>query len=172
MTIHASEDALRQFYSGERHRNRTRADFRFVANTLAHLERALKHAVEYGARGAVVERDPVGFAHLSQDFRLAEQHGVETSRDTKQMVHRIAIAMTIKRTVQLGCRQLVKRRQEQLDSAAAIRSQLARNAIEFTAIASGEHQCLFQNAARTELVGGLTGLLDAECHALAQLDRS
>ncbi len=72
MTIHPPENALREFYSCERHRNRPRANLRLVTNALTHLERALKHSVEYRTCGAVVERDPVGFAHLSQDFRFAQ----------------------------------------------------------------------------------------------------
>ncbi len=83
------------------------------------------------------------------------------------MVHRIAIAVAIKRIIQFRRRQLVKRREEQLDGAAAVRGQLAGNTVKFTAIASGKHQRLFQNAARTKLVRGLASLLDAERHALA-----
>jgi hypothetical protein len=106
----------------------------------------------------VIERDPGGFAHLSPDFRFAAQHGIKASRNAKQMVHRTAIAVAIKRIIQLGRRQLVKRREEQLDRSDAIRRQFAGNTVQFTAIESGKHPASFQNAARTKLVGGRTSL--------------
>src|SRR6202790_2050497 len=95
MIVHAAEDALRQLYPGERDRNRPRADLCLVANAFTHLERTLEHAVQYRASRAVIESDSVGFAHLSENFRFAQQHGVKARRDTKQMVHRTAIAVAI-----------------------------------------------------------------------------
>src|ERR1700687_4301080 len=87
------------------------------------------------------------------------------------MLHRAAIPVTVKRTVQLGRRQLVKRREKQLHRAGTVGSKLAGNAVKFAAVASGKDQRFFQDSSRTQLVGGFARLLDTERDALAQLDR-
>ena len=46
-----------------------------------------------------------------------------------------------------------------------------RHAVQFAAIAGGEDQRLRENAARTQLLGGLARLFGRERDALAQLDR-
>src|SRR5260370_37871337 len=88
------------------------------------------------------------------------------------MVKRAAIAVTVERTVQFSRRQLVERREEPLHRARAVVSKLAGYAVKFAAVAGGKDQRLFQDSARTQLVGGFARLLDAECDALSQLDGS
>src|SRR3977135_757522 len=171
MIIQLAKDALGQFYARERYRNRPRADLRLVANALAHLQSALEHAVENWAGCAVVASNPVGLANLPEDFGFPQQHGIEPGRDAKQMVHRAAVPVPVQRTIQGSRRQLVKRCEEQLHRAGAIRGQLAGDAVKFAPVAGGKYQRFIQNSARTQLVGGLARLLHAERDPLAPLDR-
>ena len=74
---------------------------RFVAYAFSYFQRGLKHAVEDRPRFAAVERDLVGVAHLAQNFRFAEQHGIEPRRDAEQMPHGVAVAMPVERAIQV-----------------------------------------------------------------------
>ena len=70
---------------------------------------------------------------------------------------------------------LVEGSQKKLDGPSAVFRGLRRrfrgNAVEFAAIARGEHQRLGKNAARTQLFRGQASVLARERNALAQLDR-
>ena len=171
MSIQLAEDALGEFYAREGHRNGPRADLRLRSDALAHFESALKHAVEHGARCAVIERDPVGVAHLAQDFGFAQQHGVEPRRDAKQMAHRMAVPVPVERSIQFTGRKLVERCQEQFHRAGAVGREFAGNAVQFAAVAGRKHQRFFEDAARTQLFGGFASLFGAERDALAQRNR-
>jgi hypothetical protein len=45
-----------------------------------------------------------------------------------------------------------------------------RDAVDFAAVAGGENEGFFEEAARAEFVGGAAGLLGGEGEALAELD--
>ena len=122
-------------------------NLRFVAHALAHFESGLEHAVQHRPRFAVVERDLIGVAHLAQDFRFAQQHGIEPGRHAKQMAHGVAVPMAVQRAVQFAERKLVEGGEEEFHGAGAIRGKFARHAVEFTAIAGRKDQRFFEDAA-------------------------
>ena len=171
MIIQLSENTLGKLYAGKRHRNWTGAQFRFVANALAHFQSGLKHAVEDRARFAPIQRNLVGVAHLAQNFRFPEQHRIEPCRDAEQVPHGAAVPVPVERAIQLGEGKLVEGRHEQFHRARAIRRVLAGYTVEFAAIAGRENQRFLKDAARTQLFGGFAGLLRRESEALPQIDR-
>ena len=65
MGIQLAEDSLSKLHASEGHRDGPRSDFRLRANALADFESPLKHPLEHRTRRAMVQRDAVGFAHLS-----------------------------------------------------------------------------------------------------------
>ena len=137
-----------------------------------YFQSSLEHAVEHGAGFAVVQRDLVGIANLAQNFRFAQQHGIEPRRDTKQMPHGVAVPMAVERAIQFNGGKLVEGRDEQFHRAGAVRRDFARDAVQFAAIARRKNQRFFEDTARTQLLGGFARLLGSESDALSQLDRS
>ena len=49
---------------------------------------------------AVIERDAIRFAHLPQNFRLAQHHRIQARRNAKQVPHRLAIAPPVQAAAQ------------------------------------------------------------------------
>src|SRR6202035_3784063 len=97
MIIQLAEYTLGQFYSRKRHRNRPRAKLRFVAHAFSYFQSGLEHAVQDRAGFAAVQRNLVRIAHLPEDFRFAEQHGIEPRGDAEQMPHGVAVTMPVER---------------------------------------------------------------------------
>ncbi len=173
--LQTAENALGQLDSGEGDRHGPGADLGLGAHALAHFEGALEHAVEHRTGAAMVEGDAIGLAHLSQNFGLAQHHGVQASGDAEEVAHGFAIVPAVEAVAE-GCGlDLVECGQEKLDGPGAVlcrlRGRFRGNAVEFAAIARGEHQRLGKNAARTQLFRGQASVLARERNALAQLDR-
>ena len=169
--VQLAENAFGKFHAGKRHGNRTRAEFRFVAHALAHLEGRLKHAIEHRPGLAAVQRNLVGVANLSQNLRFAQQHRIQAGRYAEEMAHGVAVTMAVQRAVELAQRKLVERGDEQFDGAGAVNGVFARHSVEFAAIARRKDQRFLKNAARTQLFRGFPRLLGSERHALAHFDR-
>ena len=169
--VQLAENPFRKFHPRKCNRNGPRAEFRFVPDALAHFKSGLEHAIEYGTGFATVKSDLVSIAYLAQNFRLAEQHGIEPGCDSEQVPHGMTVPVAIQRAIQFIERKLVEGRDEQFHGAGAIRGVLAWNAVEFAAIARGKHQRFLEDAARTQLTGGFARLLWRECDTLPQIDR-
>ncbi len=88
------------------------------------------------------------------------------------MADGVAIVVVIERTAQQIRANFVKFAEKRRETGGAFVRSLRRDAIDFAAIAGGEDECFFQDAAGTQLSGGATGLIGGERDAFAHLYRS
>ena len=81
-----------------RHRNNVGSDARVAAHLLRHCKRALEELVEEHSERAGRLRDANRLLHLTEDLRLADDHGVEAGGDAKRMPH----GFTLGESVEVG----------------------------------------------------------------------
>ncbi len=170
--VQLAENTLGQFHSGRTPRKPAARRVPFPLRTrLPDFESALEHAVEDGSGFAVIESDLVGVAHLSQNFRFAEQHRIEPRGNAEQMAHGMAVPVPVERAVQFVERKLMEGREEQFHCAGAVCRILARHAVQFAAIARRKDQRFLEDSSRTQAVRRLPAPARRESEALAQIDR-
>jgi hypothetical protein len=165
-----AEDALGKFYSGGGYGHRARAQFSFGADALAGFEGALEEAIEDGAGGAVFVGDAVGFSDLAEDFGFAEEKRIEPGGNAEEMANSGAVVMVIEDAVEGVGANGMEFAEEGREAGGALVRGFRRDAVDFAAIAGGEDQGFFEEAAGTELVGGAASLLGGEGDALAELE--
>ena len=116
----------------------------------------------------MIERLIVRGPQLTQNFRLAQQHGIQARRDAKQMADGIRPLPAIKAAFQFVIRNFVERSEIFFHRFGGGRREISRHAIQFAAIAGGEHHSLFQDPAFFQFVRGLQSLLRSKNNSLAQ----
>ncbi len=166
------EDTLGKFYARQGDGHRSRADLGLRAHPLPHLERALECAIQQRPGRAIFERLTIGAAKLPQNFRLAQQHGIEPGGDAEEMAQCVRHRPAIDAAVDFRARDSVIRREKFFESFRDWRASLVGNAVQFAAIARREDDRFFQNSLPAKLSGGVQGLLLREGDALAQFNRS
>ena len=165
-----AEDALGEFYAGGGDGHGARAEFGFGADALADFERALEQTIEDGAGGALFVGEAIGFADLAEDFGFAEEHGVEPGGDAEKMADGVAIVVMIERAGENVGADGVKFAEERGEPGEAVVRRFGRNAVDFAAIAGGEDQRFFEDAAGAEFVSGAARLFGGERHPFAHLN--
>ena len=71
------------------------ADLGLGADSLGHREGALQERFERRGDGAGLARDGVGLLDLTEDLRLADDHGVERAGDAEEMADGLALAKLV-----------------------------------------------------------------------------
>ena len=112
----------------------------------------------------------VGVANLADDFGFAEEHGVQPGGDAEKMADGVAIVVMIKRADEDFGADSVEFAEECGDGSKAVLRGLGRNAVDFAAIAGGEDERFFEDAAGAEFVGGTARLLGGERDAFTDFD--
>ena len=114
------KDFARQFHGGVTHGDGHLADARFGANALGDAERAGHYLIEQSADGAFGLRDGVGAFQLTENLRFADDHGVQTGGDAKQMLNGIAGFEAVQMAFE-GVRGTFPGLQESLDNTRRVR---------------------------------------------------
>src|SRR6266699_6135134 len=83
--VQLSENALRQFHASGSHRHRPCAKFRFRSHALPDFQGALEQSIQYRPGRAMFVREAIRFPYLAQDLRFAQQHGIKSCRNSKEM---------------------------------------------------------------------------------------
>ena len=109
----------------------------------------------------------IGLADLAEDFGFAEEERVESGGDAEEMTDRGAIVVMIENTVERVGLDGMEFAEERGKTGGAFVAGFGRNAVDFTAIAGGEDQGFFEEAAGAKFVGGAASLVGGEGNALA-----
>jgi hypothetical protein len=112
----------------------------------------------------------ISFADLAEDFRFAEEERVESGGDAEEVTDGGAIVMMIEGTVESVWANGMEFTEERGKTGSAFVAGFRRDAVDFAAIAGGEDQGFFEEAARAEFVGGAAGLVGSEGDALAEFE--
>jgi hypothetical protein len=115
-------------------------------------------------------REAVGFADLAEDFGFAKKERVESSGDAEEMTDGGAVVMLIERAFEDVRADGMEFAQEGIETRGALAGSFGWDAVDFAAVAGGEDEGFFEEAAGAEFVGGAAGLLESEGDALAELD--
>src|SRR5215831_18797867 len=167
-----AEDAFRELYAGGGNRHRACAEFRFVADSLADLQCALKHAIENRAGRAGFMGQAVGFSNLAENLRLAEDHGVKARGHAKQVANGMAVVAVVERRAQVFRLYGVEPAEVVGQHGGGLARTLRWHAINLAAIAGGEHQRLVKYALGPQFRDRLARLIRRERHTLSDLDWS
>jgi len=167
-----SENALGEFYASACDRHGASAQFGFGADPFPGFERALEKAVEDWASRAVFVSETIGFADLAEDFGFAEEERVETGGDTEEMADGGAIVVLVQSAVENFGANRMEFAEEGRKAGCGFVGGFGRDTIDFAAVAGGEDERFFEEAAGAEFVGGAAGLFGGEGDALAELEGS
>jgi len=116
--------------------------------------------------------ETIGFANLAEDFGFAEEERVEPGGDAEEMADGGAIVVLIERAIENIRANGMKFAEEGVEAGGAFVGGFGRDAVDFAAVAGGEDERFFEEAAGAKLVGGAASLLGGEGDALAELERS
>ena len=130
----------------------------------------MKETIEHGAGGAVFVRETVSFANLAEDFGFAEEKRIEAGRNAKEVTHGGAVVVLVEQAVEHLGADGVKFAEERGKTGRAFVGGFRGNAVELAAIAGGEDQGFFQEAAGAEFVSGAARLFEREGDALADVE--
>jgi hypothetical protein len=114
--------------------------------------------------------ETVGFADLAKDFGFAEKKRIEPGRNPKEMTDGGAIVMLIEKAVEHVGTDGVEFAEEGGKARSAFVRGLRRDAVEFAAVAGGQDQGFFEQAAGTEFVGSAASLFEGKGDALANVE--
>src|SRR5207248_1100198 len=92
------ENFARQFHRDRADRDRAACDLRVAPDMLRNAKCPLEKTMQYWSRAAGFPRRRVGFFHLSENFRLADDHRVQTRHDSKEMLRASLAIVAIKGT--------------------------------------------------------------------------
>jgi hypothetical protein len=115
--------------------------------------------------------EAVSFADLTEDFGFAEEKRIESSGNAEEMANGGAIVVLVEHAVEDVGANRVKFAKEGRKFRGAFVGGFRRDAIEFAAIAGGEHQGFLEKTAGTEFVGGTARLFEGEGDALTNFER-
>jgi hypothetical protein len=114
----------------------------------------------------------IGFADLAKDFGFTEEEGVEPGGHAEEMANGGAIVVLVEDAIEnVGANGMEFAEEGRQAGSAFVRS-FGRNAVDFAAVAGGEDERFFEEAAGAEFVGGAASLFGGEGDALAELERS
>jgi hypothetical protein len=165
-----AEDALGELDAGGGDRHRASAQLGLGADPFAGFERALEEAVENGAGGAVLVGETIGFADLAEDFGFAEEKRVEPGGDAEKMADGGAIVVMVKDAIENVRANGMEFAEEGRQAGSAFVGSFGWDAVNLAAVAGGEDERFFEQAAGAEFVRGAASLFGGEGDALAELE--
>jgi hypothetical protein len=112
----------------------------------------------------------IGLADLAEDFGFAEEERVESGGNAEEMTNSGAIVVMVEDVVKSVRANGMEFAEERGKTGSAFVAGFGRDAVDFTAIAGGEDQGFFEEAAGAKFVGGAAGLVGSEGDALAKLE--
>ena len=115
-------------------------------------------------------RETIRFANLAEDFSFAEEEGVESGGNAEEMTNGGAVIVLIEEAVEHVGPHGMKFAKERRKAGGAFVRGFGRDAVELAAIAGGEDQGFFQEAAGAEFVSGAARLFEREGDALADVE--
>jgi len=116
--------------------------------------------------------EAIGFADLAEDFGFAEEEGVEPGGDAEKMADGGAIVVLVECAVKNVRANGMEFAEEGIEAGCTFVGSFGRNAVDFAAVAGGEDERFFEEAAGAEFVGGAASLFGCEGDSLAELERS
>ena len=116
--------------------------------------------------------EAIGFADLAEDFGFAEEEGVKPGGNAEEMTNGVLVVVVIERNAQDIRADSVKLAEKRGKTRRALVRCLRRDSVDFAAVAGGEDERFFEEAAGAEFVGGAASLFGGEGDALAELERS
>jgi hypothetical protein len=164
-----AEDALGELDAGRGDGHRARAQLSFGPYALARFEGALEKAVENGTGGAVFVGEAIGFADLAENFGFTEEERIESGGNAEEMADGGAIVMLIERDAKNIRANGMEFAEEGRQARGGFVRGFGWHAVEFAAIASGEDEGFFKEAAGAKFRGGAASLVRGEGDALAEL---
>ena len=142
-----AEDLPREGDGGEADRDGARPEVRFGAHALADGETRVEEAVEQRSGGFRLARGAVGFFHLTENLRFADDERVEAGGDAKQMPRGFQIGDVVHVRLDGGGVHVVERADERHEFGFRRRHVVARH-VELGAVAGREHGDFAAGAAR------------------------
>ena len=115
-------------------------------------------------------REAIGLADLAEDFGFAKEEGVESGGNAEEMTNSGAIVVMVEDVVKSVGANGMEFAEERREAGSAFVAGFGRDAVDFTAIAGGEDQGFFEEAAGAKFVGGAASLIGGEGDALAELE--
>ena len=103
-----TENFLREFHRRRHHRDAAALNVRFGADMLGDVERALKRLVQSRTGVLVLEREFVGGLELAENFRLANDHRVETGGDFEKVVQAVRLGDGVKFIAQRAIKRVLR----------------------------------------------------------------
>jgi hypothetical protein len=116
--------------------------------------------------------EAIGFANLAEDFGFAEEQRVQPGGDAEEMTDGGAIVVMVEDAVENVGANGMEFAEEGRQAGSAFVGGFGRDAVDFAAVAGGEDERFFEEAAGAEFVGGAASLFGSEGDALAELERS
>ena len=114
--------------------------------------------------------EAICFADLAEDFGFAEEERVESGGNAEEMTNSGAIVVMVEDVVESVRANGMEFAEERGKTGSAFVAGFGGDAVDFAAIAGGEDQGFFEEAAGAKFVGGAAGLVGGEGDALAKLE--
>ena len=143
--LEVAEDLARERDRRKADRDGARGEPGLRADALAGGERRVKQPVEHGADRLRAGGEGVGFFHLAEDLRLADDQRIEAGGHAEQMTGGVEIDQVVNMRGELAAIDAVKLADEGAEIGARRPDVFARR-IDFGAIAGGEHDRLVGRA--------------------------
>jgi len=112
----------------------------------------------------------IGFADLAKDFGFTEEEGVEPGGHAEEMANGGAIVVLVEDAIENVEANGMEFAEEGRQAGSAFVGSFGRHAVDFAAVAGGEDERFFEEAAGAEFVGGAASLFGREGDALAELE--
>jgi hypothetical protein len=116
--------------------------------------------------------EAIGFADLAEDFGFAEEEGVKPGGNAEEMADGGAVIVLVKSAIENVRANGMEFAEEGIEAGGAFVGSFGRDAVDFAAVAGGEDERFFKEAAGAKFVGGAASLFGGEGDALAELERS
>jgi hypothetical protein len=118
----------------------------------------------------VLVGEPIGFAYLAEDFGFAEEERVEPGGDAEKMADGGAIVVMVKDAIENVRANGMEFAEEGRQAGSAFVGSFGWDAVNLAAVAGGEDERFFEQAAGAEFVRGAASLFGGEGDALAELE--
>jgi hypothetical protein len=112
----------------------------------------------------------IGFADLAEDLGFAEEQRVEAGGDAEEVTHGSAVVVMIEGTAESIWPDGMEFTEKGRETGGGFVRGFGRDAVDFAAVAGGEDEGFFEEAAGAEFVGSAAGLVGGERDALAELE--
>jgi len=117
-------------------------------------------------------RETIGFADLAENFGFAEEERVESGGDAEEVADCGAIVMLIEGDIENVWANGMEFAEEGGQAGGGFVGGFGGHTVQFAAIAGGEDEGFFEEAARAEFSGGAPSLFGGEGETLAELEWS